>query len=43
VERLIRVFNVAPVNDEVVRRALSLAWSDFEDAACAAAGAQFWI
>jgi predicted nucleic acid-binding protein len=37
VERLIRVFNVAPVNDEVVRRALSFAWSDFEDAVCAAA------
>jgi len=37
VERLIRVFNVAPVDDEVVRRALSLAWSDFEDAVCAAA------
>jgi len=37
VERLIRVFNVAPVNDDVVRRALALAWSDFEDAVCAAA------
>lgn len=37
VERLIRVFNVAAVNEEVVRRALALAWSDFEDAVCAAA------
>ena len=37
VERLIGVFGVAPVNDEVVRRALMLAWSDFEDAVCAAA------
>ena len=36
-ERLIRVFNVAPVDDDVVRRALGLAWSDFEDAVCAAA------
>ena len=37
VERLIRVFSVAPVNEDVVRRALALAWSDFEDAVCAAA------
>jgi predicted nucleic acid-binding protein len=37
VERLIRVFNVAPVDDDVVRRALAFAWSDFEDAVCAAA------
>jgi hypothetical protein len=37
VERLIRVFGVAPVNDDVVRRALTFAWSDFEDAVCAAA------
>ena len=37
VERLIRVFGVAPVNDDVVRRALVFAWSDFEDAVCAAA------
>jgi predicted nucleic acid-binding protein len=36
VERLIGVFGVAPVTDEVVRRALRLAWSDFEDAVCAA-------
>jgi predicted nucleic acid-binding protein len=37
VQRLIRVFNVAPVNEDVVRRALALAWADFEDAVCAAA------
>ncbi len=37
VERLIRVFSVAPVTDDVVRRALVFAWSDFEDAVCAAA------
>jgi predicted nucleic acid-binding protein len=37
VERLIGVFGVAPVNDEVVRRALVFAWPDFEDAVCAAA------
>ncbi len=37
VERLIRVFDVAPVNEDVVQRALALAWSDFEDAVCAAA------
>lgn len=37
VEGLIRVFDVAPVDDEVVRRALALAWPDFEDAVCAAA------
>jgi hypothetical protein len=37
VERLIGVFGVAPVDDNVVRRALALAWPDFEDAVCAAA------
>ncbi len=37
VERLIGVFEVAPVDDKVVRRALALAWPDFEDAVCAAA------
>lgn len=31
------VFAVAPVDDNVVRRALALAWPDFEDAVCAAA------
>ena len=37
VERLIRVFSVAPVDDNVIRKALTLAWSDVEDAVCAAA------
>lgn len=37
VEGLIRVFSVAPINDDVVRRALVFAWPDFEDAVCAAA------
>lgn len=39
VERLVGVFSVAPVNDDVIKRALTLAWPDFafEDAACAAA------
>jgi predicted nucleic acid-binding protein len=37
VERLISVFGVAPVNEDVVRRALLFAWPDFEDAVCAAA------
>lgn len=37
VERLIQVFDVAPVDEDVVRRALALAWPDFEDAVCAAA------
>jgi predicted nucleic acid-binding protein len=37
VERLIGVFDVAPVDENVLRRALSLAWPDFEDALCAAA------
>lgn len=36
VEDLTRVFGVAPVDDEVVRRALTFAWPDFEDAVCAA-------
>lgn len=37
VERLISVFGVAPVNEDVIRRALVFAWPDFEDAVCAAA------
>lgn len=37
VERLVGVFSVAPVDEDVVKRALSLAWPDFEDAVCAAA------
>ena len=36
-ERLLKVFDVAPVNQDVVRRALALSWPDFEDAVCAAA------
>lgn len=36
-ERLVGVFGVAAVDDNVVRRALALAWPDFEDAVCAAA------
>lgn len=37
VEGLVRVFDVARVDGDVVRRALALAWPDFEDAVCAAA------
>jgi hypothetical protein len=37
VARLLSVFGVAPVNEVVLRRALVLAWPDFEDAVCAAA------
>jgi len=37
VEQLISVFSVAKVDEAVVRRALVLAWPDFEDAVCAAA------
>jgi hypothetical protein len=37
VERLIGVFGVAPVDHGVVKRALALAWPDFEDAVCAVA------
>ena len=37
VEDLVRVFSVAPVDDQVVKRALTFAWPDFEDAVCAAA------
>jgi predicted nucleic acid-binding protein len=36
VEQLLQVFAVAPVTDVVLRRALVLAWRDFEDAVCAA-------
>ncbi len=32
------VFGIAPVGEEVLREALALGWSDFEDAVCAAAG-----
>jgi predicted nucleic acid-binding protein len=34
---VLSVFGVAPVDEAVLRRALSLGWSDFEDAVCAAA------
>lgn len=37
VERLLTVFGIAPVNEAVLRRAVVLAWPDFEDAVCAAA------
>ncbi len=36
VEQLLQVFAVAPVTDVALRRALVLAWPDFEDAVCAA-------
>lgn len=34
---ILRTFAVAPVDEKVLRRALSLGWPDFEDAVCAAA------
>lgn len=37
IERLMSIFGVAAVDDAVLRRALALAWPDFEDAVCAAA------
>ena len=37
VDALLRVFAVAPVDQDVLRRALALDWPDFEDAVCAAA------
>jgi predicted nucleic acid-binding protein len=37
VERLIGVFTVAPVDQDVIQRAIALGWPDFEDAVCAAA------
>jgi predicted nucleic acid-binding protein len=37
VDALISVFSVAPVDGNVLRRALALNWPDFEDAVCAAA------
>ncbi len=36
-EDLVAVFQVAPVDTVVIRKALGLGWSDFEDAVCAAA------
>lgn len=37
VEAVLSVFGVAPADDGVLRRAVSLCWADFEDAVCAAA------
>jgi predicted nucleic acid-binding protein len=37
VAHLLTVFGVAPVNQATLQRALTLGWSDFEDAVCAAA------
>jgi len=37
VDAMIQVFKVAPVDENVLRRAISLNWTDFEDAVCAAA------
>jgi predicted nucleic acid-binding protein len=37
IDSLLHVFKVAPVDDAVIRKALSLEWPDFEDAVCAAA------
>jgi predicted nucleic acid-binding protein len=34
---ILRAFAVAPVDEKVLRRALSLGWPDFEDAVCASA------
>jgi predicted nucleic acid-binding protein len=37
IDALLRVFDIAPVDERVLRRAIALAWTDFEDAVCAAA------
>jgi predicted nucleic acid-binding protein len=37
IDGLMRAFAVAPVNVDVLHRALALDWPDFEDAVCAAA------
>jgi predicted nucleic acid-binding protein len=37
IDDLLRVFDVAPVDGAVIRKALSFEWPDFEDAVCAAA------
>jgi len=37
VESILGVLNVAPVDAQVIRRALALSWADFEDAVAAAA------
>jgi predicted nucleic acid-binding protein len=36
IDGLLHVFEVAPVDERVLRRAVALGWSDFEDAVCAA-------
>ena len=38
IEDVMRVFSVAPVDGEVLHKAIALGWSDFEDAVCASAG-----
>ena len=38
-DRLLSVYTVAAVDDAVIRRAMRLGWSDFEDAVTAAAAA----
>ena len=35
VETLLGVFQVVPVNEQILREALTLAFSDFDDAVCA--------
>jgi len=37
IDGLLRVFEVAPVDEKVLHRALALGFDDFEDAVCAAA------
>jgi predicted nucleic acid-binding protein len=39
VDRLLSVYTVATVDDEVIRTAMGLGWSDFEDAVTATAAA----
>ena len=39
VAEVLSVFGVAPVTDGVLQHAVSLGWSDFEDAVCTAAAA----
>jgi hypothetical protein len=37
VDDLLTIFGVAPVDESVIRRAVRLGWTDFENAVCAAA------
>jgi PIN domain-containing protein len=37
VERMLTVFDVAPIDATVLRRALTFGWADVEDAVCVAA------